>query len=68
MNEVTILTPERFEERPVGFVQPWPASPNQGGLHTLSAVGSRTLIDGNRLHLVPGALRFNIESKLPRRR
>jgi hypothetical protein len=68
VNEVSILTPDDFEERPVGLVEPWPGSPYQGGLHTLSAVGGRTLIDGNRLHLVTGALRFNVESKLPRRR
>ena len=68
VNEIGILTPDDFAERPVGVVQPWPGSPYQGGLHTLSAVGRRTLIDGNNLHLVRGALRANVESKLPRRR
>jgi hypothetical protein len=68
VNRVDVLTPGDFAERPVGFVQPWPGSPYQDGLHTLSAVGGRTLIDGNRRHLVTGALRFNVESKLPRRR
>jgi hypothetical protein len=68
VNEVEILTPTDFAERRVGFVQPWPGSPYPDGLHTLSAVGGRTLIDGNRRHLVRGALRSNLESKLPRRR
>jgi hypothetical protein len=68
VNEIDILTPDAFAERPVGVVQPRPGTPYQGGLHTLSAVGGRTLIDGNHLHLVRGALRANLESKLPRRR
>lgn len=67
INEVGILTPDAFAERAVSVIGPWPGSPYQGGLHTLSAVGERTLIDGNHLHLVGGALRFNLESKLPRR-
>jgi hypothetical protein len=67
VNRVEILTPGDFAERPVGFVRPWPGSPYPDGLHTLSAVGNRTLIDGNRRHLVKGALRLNIQSKLPRR-
>jgi hypothetical protein len=66
VNEVEVLTPDDFAERRVGFVQPWPGSPYPDGLHTLSAVGGRTLIDGNRRHLVKGALRLNIQSKLPR--
>ena len=68
VNEVQILTPDAFAERPVGVVQPWPGSPYPDGLHTLSAVGGRTLIDGNRRHLVASVLRLNVESKLPRRR
>jgi hypothetical protein len=67
INEVGVLTPDAFAERPVSVIQPWPGSPYQGGLHTLSAVGQRTLMDGNHLHLVRGALRFNLESKLPGR-
>ena len=67
VNRVEILTPGDFVERRVGFVQPWPGSPYPDGLHTLSAVGGRTLIDGNRRHLVKSVLRLNIESKLPRR-
>ncbi len=68
VNEVETLTPDAFAERPVSVVQPWPGSPYPDGLHTLSAVGERTLIDGSRRHLVASVLRLNIESKLPRRR
>ncbi len=67
VNVVEDLTPATFVERSIGFVQPWPGSPYPDGLHTLSAVGARTLIDGNRRHLVSGALRLNLASKLPRR-
>lgn len=66
VNEIDVLTPDDFAERPVGFVQPWPGSPYRDGLHTLSSVGDRTLIDGNRRHLVMAALRSNVASKLPR--
>lgn len=68
VNEISTLTPDDFTERPVGLVQPWPGSPYPDGLHTLSSVGRRTLIDGNRRHLVRGALRSNLASKVPRRR
>ena len=67
VNVVDTLTPAAFAERSIGFVQPWPGSPYPNGLHTLSAVGARTLIDGNCRHLVSGALRLNLASKLPRR-
>jgi hypothetical protein len=67
VNVVDILTPDDFAERSVGIVGPWPGSPYPDGLHTLSSVGGRTLIDGMRRHLVTGALRRNVESKLPRR-
>lgn len=55
INRVTELTPDRFREEPVRAVGPDPAYPD--GLHTLSAAGRRTLVDGNHRHLVPGAFR-----------
>jgi hypothetical protein len=48
INEVEELTPTRFRERVVRVVRPAPASPYRAGRHTLSAMGSQTLIDGKR--------------------
>ena len=55
INRVVELTPDRFGEEPVRAVGPDPAYPD--GLHTLSAAGRRTLVDGNHRHLVPDAFR-----------
>jgi hypothetical protein len=63
LNRVDVLTPTVFSETRVKTLEPRRAYPD--GLHTLSAVGDRTLIDGNRRHLVVPVLRRNIESKVP---
>jgi hypothetical protein len=68
VNRVEVLTPTAFSERPDRAIEPRPGSRYPDGLHTLSAAGDRTLIDGNRLHFVPDALRRNVDSKLPKRR
>lgn len=49
INRVTCLTPTAFAEEPVALVEPDPAGPYPDGLHTLSAVGSVTLVDGKRV-------------------
>jgi hypothetical protein len=54
INEVTSLTPDRFSERPVARLTPEPRGPLPDGLHTLSAAGPRTLVDGKRLVWRPG--------------
>lgn len=46
VNAVRVLTPSRFEEETVAFVAPQRSGPNPDGLHTLSAIGPWTLIDG----------------------
>ena len=43
------LTPTEFTEEVVAVVKPEQASPWSAGLHTLSAVGDLTLIDGKRM-------------------
>ncbi|HEY5011815.1 MAG TPA: hypothetical protein VIK61_03805 [Acidimicrobiia bacterium] len=48
INEVEVLTAHRFRERVVRAVRPDPRSPYPSGCHTLSAAGTRTLIDGKR--------------------
>jgi hypothetical protein len=46
INAVRELTPSRFKEETVAYVAPNRRGPNPDGVHTLSAVGSWTLIDG----------------------
>ena len=55
INRVTELSTTRFREEAARVVRPNAVYPD--GLHTLSAVGARTLVDGNVRHLVPGAFR-----------
>ncbi|MCX7021591.1 MAG: hypothetical protein NTW26_04820 [bacterium] len=56
------LTPTCFEEEPVSSVAPEPSSPYPHGLHTLSAFGKKTLVDGKRLRYTP----FKLLYQLPR--
>ncbi len=54
INRVTRLTPRAFEEETVGRVAPDPHGPYAAGLHTICAVGDRTIVDGKRMFLSPG--------------
>ena len=56
INRVLRLTPTEFEETPAAFVDPDPHGPYPHGLHTLSAFGTRTLVDGKREAFVGWAL------------
>jgi hypothetical protein len=49
INRVVTLTPTTFREEPAAFVAPDAGGPYPDGLHTLSAVGGMTLVDGKRL-------------------
>lgn len=60
---VDTLTTRSFSETPVATIPPPPGSPQPDGFHTLSAAGPRTLVDGKRRHLVPGALQRSIERR-----
>lgn len=48
INRVTCLTRGAFAEEPVAAVEPDPRSPFPVGLHTISAVGDLTVVDGKR--------------------
>jgi hypothetical protein len=48
LNRITCLTPEEFAEETVAVVRPDPKGRYPAGLHTLSAFGDCTLIDGKR--------------------
>jgi hypothetical protein len=56
LNRITCLTPDDFEEEAVVEIEPLRESPYPHGLHTLSAVGSFTLVDSKRRVCVLGPL------------
>jgi hypothetical protein len=53
VNRVLELTPEEFREEMATTLEPDENGPRPAGLHTLSAVGDYTLIDGKRFLFVP---------------
>lgn len=48
INRILALTPAEFREEVVACVEPDPRGRYPGGLHTVSRLGERTLIDGKR--------------------
>ena len=68
VNEVEVLTPRAFAERPVRWIEPPHGSPYRDGLHTLSGAGTRTLVDGNRRHFVKETFRRDVATRLGRAR
>jgi len=64
INRVDVLDERRYVETPVRHVEPISAFPD--GLHTLSSVGSNTLIDGNRVRFLPDVLRSQVAARLAR--
>jgi hypothetical protein len=67
INRVHTLTTSAFREEPVAFVEPDVNGPYPDGLHTLSAVGGITLVDGKRLQLAPVEFRRVLARMLMRR-
>ena len=66
INHVQRLTPAEFAEEPVARVEPDHAGPYPHGLHTLSAWGQRTLIDGKRRRFAPWGWWWPLRSALGR--
>jgi hypothetical protein len=54
INQIDKLTPHEFAEKPLKHLRPAPQGPYPDGLHTLSAAGNVTLVDGKR-HTWSGA-------------
>ncbi|MBW1785270.1 MAG: hypothetical protein JRK53_01425 [Deltaproteobacteria bacterium] len=52
LNRVKKLTPREFEEEAMGVIEPMAQSPYPDGVHTLSAAGNRTIVDGKKTRLV----------------
>lgn len=61
INRVVMLDERGFVEEVAVAVEPLRNSDRADGIHTLSAVGRRTLVDGNRLRFVPGAFVHELE-------
>jgi hypothetical protein len=57
LNRVMRLTPTQFEEEPVTVIEPYENGPYPDGMHTVSAAGDLTIIDGKRMRFVPSAFR-----------
>ncbi len=57
INRILRLTPTTFAEEPVTTVAPYADSPYRYGLHTLSACGRFTVIDGKRHRFIPREFR-----------
>ena len=64
INRVTTLTPTAFAEELAAAVDPEAAGPYPRGLHTLSAVGNVTLIDGKRIRFEPAQFARTLRSWL----
>jgi hypothetical protein len=64
INRVLRLTPTEFAEEAVARVEPDPRGPYPKGLHTVSAAGDVTLVDGKRLRFHRAALVRTLRDKL----
>jgi hypothetical protein len=62
ISRVDALDERRFAETPVRTLEP--IAPYRDGLHTLSAAGASTLVDGNRVRLVLEAARHRLAARL----
>lgn len=70
INRVVRLTPEEFREEPIVTIRPFRDGPFTHGIHTLSALGSRTLVDGKRIGMNRSEMarhfRESLEDRWPR--
>ena len=57
INRVLNITPDEFSEEVINLVEPPKGSEYNQGLHTISAAGSFTLIDGKKFR--PNCVFFN---------
>ncbi|MHB8647468.1 MAG: glucosamine inositolphosphorylceramide transferase family protein [Thermomicrobiales bacterium] len=67
INHVRRLTPTEFAEETVTTVAPYADGPYRYGLHTLSACGERTVIDGKRYRFIPHEFRRMLGKVVGRR-
>ncbi len=67
INRVLRLTPGEYYEETVRFIEPVKGSPYDKGLHTLSAVGNVTLVDGKKYQLNRLFFSLQLRKKLTRK-
>lgn len=67
INRVDVLTPTEFREEVVHVIAPY-AEPYTDGMHTLSAAGAFTLIDGKRQRFIWPAFKTELKARLRRGR
>jgi len=65
IKRITVLSPEQFEEEVVSVLEPDPDGAYPFGLHTLTAVGDVTLVDGKRRVRDWKATIRGVRSRLP---
>jgi hypothetical protein len=68
INRVLILTPDEFREEVSTSVAPLRDGPYPDGLHTISAAGARTVIDGKRKRFVWSGSRRELLARVGRLR
>lgn len=68
LNRVTRLTTTEFEEERIGTIGPFWDGPHNRGIHTISSVGARTLIDGKRFAFNRWEMLRNLRESLEGRR
>jgi hypothetical protein len=66
INRILRLTPEEFQEEAAAVLRPDPDGPYPDGVHTLSAAGSLTLIDGNRFAFNAAGFRHVLKREIAR--
>jgi hypothetical protein len=66
INRILRLTPTEFQEEAVAVVRPNPDSPYPDGLHTISAAGDITIIDGKRRVFIHHGFQKALRSKIHR--
>jgi len=67
VNRVVRLTATAYEEEPAAVVGPFLNGPYVHGIHTLSAVGDRTLVDGKRFLFNRAAMTRNLRESVESR-
>ena len=66
INRVSVLTETGFSEEVVATIGPLQQGPYRDGLHTISAVGDRTMVDARRDIFIASAFRRELTSRIAR--
>lgn len=66
INKIVRLSPTEFEEQGASVVRADPKGPYPAGMHTLSSIGDRTLVDGQRALFVVVLFFARVEEYLER--